>query len=186
MLGLLLGVLVVADIAGIVYAVVYKVPKPKPQPKWFASPFFILVSTHHFFMRFIALSLQQRSLQPEQLALLRGAQGQPPLLRCGLVLHVLQRCPAGVLRQLHHGPAGVSQEELDCCRHVLNRRHTHIAFQPHLMKDHHLLPSPFFFLNVPVVIVIIIIIHSKQHHFGKSDTEETEEEREINYDGGEG
>lgn len=34
-LGLLLGVLVIADIAGIVYAVVYKVPKPKPQPKWF-------------------------------------------------------------------------------------------------------------------------------------------------------
>lgn len=34
-IGLLLGVLVVADIAGIVDAVVNRVPKPKPQPKWF-------------------------------------------------------------------------------------------------------------------------------------------------------
>lgn len=55
-IGLLLGVLVVADIAGIVYAVVYKVPKPKPQPKWFVPsplPFRSLFSCLFFFMCFM-------------------------------------------------------------------------------------------------------------------------------------
>lgn len=89
-------------------------PSPSPSGLFFAfltSPFHKCVSELTHFKR---SPPQQRSLQPEQHALLCGAQGQPALLRSPLILHVLQRCTTGVLRQLHTGSPGVPQEELDC------------------------------------------------------------------------